>query len=208
MPGLCAAGDVVSALDQRVVAAGEGAIAAAAIHAGLRRRDAEAGRRAVPRGGAGAWRPRGGLRQRSRPGFPGAPVAGTMRSPHTPHRIQMSTSYRELTSSISASLATLRADIPDTTRGFSSLAMAATRSGTLDKKTKELIAMALSVGARCDPCVGFHAKALVELGCTRAEFEEMLGVCVYMGGGPSLMYAAKALHAWDEFGGEAPARAA
>ncbi|MBZ8140010.1 alkylhydroperoxidase [Rubrivivax gelatinosus] len=114
----------------------------------------------------------------------------------------MTESYRDLTSSISASLAQLRADMPDTTRGFSSLAMAATRAGTLDKKTKELIAMALSVGARCDPCVGFHADALVKLGCTRAEFEEMLGLCIYMGGGPSLMYAAKALQAFEEFGGQ------
>lgn len=86
--------------------------------------------------------------------------------------------------------------------------MAATKTGTLDKKTKELIAMALSVGARCDPCVGFHAEALVKLGCTRAEFEEMLGLCVYMGGGPSLMYAAKALQAYEEFGGERAAPAA
>jgi len=116
-------------------------------------------------------------------------------------------SYRNITAEVSASLAKLRADIPDTTRGFSALAQAATRDGALDKKTKELIAMALSVAARCDPCVGFHAEALVKLGCSRAEFEDMLGMCVYMGGGPSLMYAAHALQAFEEFGGarvEAP----
>jgi AhpD family alkylhydroperoxidase len=110
-------------------------------------------------------------------------------------------SYRSITAEVSASLAKLRADIPDTTRGFSALAQAATRDGALDKKTKELIAMALSVAARCDPCVGFHAEALVKLGCSRAEFEDMLGMCIYMGGGPSLMYAAQALQAFEEFGG-------
>ncbi len=109
--------------------------------------------------------------------------------------------YRQLTQEVSASLAKLRADIPDTTRGFSALAQAATRDGALDKKTKELIAMALSVAARCDPCLGFHAEALVKLGASRAEFEEMLGLCVYMGGGPALMYAAHALEAFEEFGG-------
>lgn len=118
------------------------------------------------------------------------------------------TPYRDLTDSISASLAHLRADLPDTTRGFGALAQAATRPGALDKKTKELIAMALSVGARCDPCIGYHAQALVKLGATRAEFEEMLGMCVYMGGGPSLMYAAKALQAFEEFGGPPAAVAA
>lgn len=116
--------------------------------------------------------------------------------------------YPQITKAISAQLARLRADLPDTTRGFSALAQAATRDGALDKKTKELIAMALSVAARCDPCVGFHAEALVKLGCTRAEFEEMLGMCVYMGGGPGLMYAANALQAWEEFGGAKAATAA
>ena len=113
----------------------------------------------------------------------------------------MSASYRELTSSVSASLAKLRADIPDTTRGFSALAQAASKDDALDKKTKELIAMALSVAARCDPCIGFHAETLVKLGTSRAELEAMLGMCVYMGGGPALMYAAHALQAYEEFGG-------
>ena len=32
---------------------------------------------------------------------------------------------------------------------------------------------------------------------TREELEEMLTICVYMGGGPALMYSAEALKAWD-----------
>jgi AhpD family alkylhydroperoxidase len=115
--------------------------------------------------------------------------------------------YKEITASVSRSLVKLRADIPETTRGFSALAQAATKPGALDAKTKELIAMALSVSARCDPCLGFHADALVKLGCTRAEFEEMLGMCIYMGGGPALMYAAHALQAYEEYGGETTAAA-
>ena len=115
----------------------------------------------------------------------------------------MSKNYREITAEVSANLAKLRADMPETLRGFSSLAMAAGKDGALDKKTKELIAMALSVSARCDPCLGFHADALVKLGCSRAEFEEMLGMCVYMGGGPALMVAAHALQAFEQYGGAA-----
>lgn len=114
----------------------------------------------------------------------------------------MAKSYPEITAEVSASLTKLRSDTPALMRGFSGLAQAATQPGMLDKKTKELIAMALSVSARCDPCLGFHAEALVKLGCTRAEFEEMLGVCVYMGGGPALMYAAHALDAFEQFGGQ------
>ena len=61
------------------------------------------------------------------------------------------------------------------------------------KKTKELIALALGVAAHCDGCIGFHTEALIRLGASRQEVEETLGMAVYMGGGPSLMYAADAL---------------
>ena len=110
----------------------------------------------------------------------------------------MSKNYGEITKRVSASMAKLRADTPDTMKAFSALAQAATRDGALDRKTKELIALALSVGARCDPCIGFHMQALIKLGVTRAEVEEVLGMTVYMGGGPSLMYAADALGAFEE----------
>lgn len=110
-----------------------------------------------------------------------------------------SKSYRDLTRSVSASLAKLRTGIPEVTRGFSAMAQGALRDGALDKKTKELIALALGVAAHCDACIGFHAEALVKLGASRAEVEEALGMAVYMGGGPSLMYAAEAIAAWEEF---------
>lgn len=109
--------------------------------------------------------------------------------------------YRELTRSVSKSLATLRKDTPDVMKAFSDLAAAATREGVLNKKTKELIALALGVAAHCDACIGFHVQALVRLGATCAEVEEALGMAVYMGGGPSVMYSANALVAFKEFSG-------
>ncbi len=112
-------------------------------------------------------------------------------------------SYRELTQGVSKHLAAFRADLPDVAKGFSALAQAATKDGALDKKTKELIALALGVAARCDACIGFHAETLVKLGATRAQVEEALGMAVYMGGGPSLMYAANALSAFEEFSAQA-----
>lgn len=107
--------------------------------------------------------------------------------------------FRELTKSVSAGLATLRSSTPDVMKSFNELGRAATASGVLDRKTKELIALALSVAARCDPCIGFHMQTLVKLGVTRQEIDETLGVTTYMGGGPSLMYAASAIDAFDEF---------
>ena len=70
--------------------------------------------------------------------------------------------------------------------------------GGLDKKTKELIALALGVAARCDGCLGFHTQALAKLGATKQEVVETLGMAVYMGGGPSLMYAADAMSAFEQ----------
>ena len=66
------------------------------------------------------------------------------------------------------------------------------------KKTKELIALAIGVAVRCDGCIGFHMQALLKLGASKAEIEETLGMAVYMGGGPSLMYAAHAMQAYDQ----------
>lgn len=108
-------------------------------------------------------------------------------------------SYVELTRDISKNLTPLRTHNADVMQGFGALSKAAMASGVLDEKTKELIAMAIGVASRCDGCLGFHAKALVRLGATPDEFREMLGVAVYMGGGPSLMYAANALAAFEEF---------
>lgn len=113
----------------------------------------------------------------------------------------MSDKYNKITKDISAQLAKMRKELPDVMAGFSSLAQAATKDGALDKKTKELIAMALAVANRCPGCIGFHAQALIKLDTSREELMETLGMAVYMGGGPSLMYAAEALEAYEEFTG-------
>ena len=111
----------------------------------------------------------------------------------------MEKNYSEITRRISDDIKKLRQDIPDTMQAFSALAQAATRDGALDRKTKELIALALGVASRCDGCIGFHTETLVKLGATRQEVEETLGMAIYMGGGPSLMYAADAISAFEQF---------
>lgn len=111
----------------------------------------------------------------------------------------MSKDYKEITTSISESIKELKNEIPDTLRGFYEMSGGATKDGALDKKTKELIALAIGVSTRCDGCIGFHTKALKALGATEAEVAETLGMAVYMGGGPSLMYAADAWSAFKQF---------
>lgn len=116
----------------------------------------------------------------------------------------MSKYYPDITKRILGGMKILRRDIPDTMQGFSTMALAASKEGALDKKTKELIALAIGVSTRCDGCIGFHTEALVKLGATRAEIEETLAMAIYMGGGPSLMYAADAIQAYEQFSELAP----
>jgi AhpD family alkylhydroperoxidase len=111
--------------------------------------------------------------------------------------------YRDLAQAVSGRLVSLRGSTPEVMKAFGELGRAATSDGALDKKTKELISLALSVAARCDPCIAFHTQTLAKLGATRQEVDETLGVAVYMGGGPSLMYAASAVASFDEFVGTA-----
>ena len=78
-------------------------------------------------------------------------------------------------------------------------AQAALKANALDTKTKELIALAIAVATRCDGCIAFHAEAAVKQGASREEVLETMGMAIYMGAGPSVMYAAQALEAFDQF---------
>ncbi len=106
--------------------------------------------------------------------------------------------YIDATKVISANMKKLAQDIPEVLQGFSSMSKAAKADNALDMKTKELIALALGVAAHCDGCIGFHMEELIGLGATKEEISEALGVAVFMGGGPSLMYAAEAVDAYEQ----------
>ncbi|MCA1773447.1 MAG: carboxymuconolactone decarboxylase family protein [Halomonas sp.] len=90
-------------------------------------------------------------------------------------------------------------NIPDVAKGFTLMAKGANEEGALSHKYKELMALAIGISVRCEGCIAFHSKAAAELGTTRDEVMEMLGVCMYMGGGPAFTYAAQALEAFDNF---------
>jgi AhpD family alkylhydroperoxidase len=107
--------------------------------------------------------------------------------------------WDHLTRTLSAAMGQVRKGAPETMKAFSALAAAATAPGVLDARTKELVALAISVAVRCDGCVGFHAKAALAQGASREEVTEVIAVAFYMGGGPSFIYGAQALEAYDQF---------
>ena len=117
----------------------------------------------------------------------------------------MNKSYTDITAEINRGILKLRESAPDAMAGFNAMARGALKPGALSESHKELIALAIGVAGHCDGCIGFHAKSLVRLGAKREEVMEALAVAVYMGGGPSLMYAAEAVHAFDEFAAVPPA---
>lgn len=118
----------------------------------------------------------------------------------------MTNDWSELAKALTADLRNLRVGAPEVMKSFSSMATAAGAAGALDAKTKELVALAVSVSVRCDDCIAFHAKAAVQRGATREEVMETLGMAIYMGAGPSVMYASHALAAFTQFDAEKTAQ--
>lgn len=93
----------------------------------------------------------------------------------------------------------LRKAIPDVYEGFGALSSAAFSDGALERKTKELIALAIGVVEGCDGCVASHAQAAVRAGATRQEAAEAIGVTFLMHGGPATIHGARAYSAFCEF---------
>ena len=98
-----------------------------------------------------------------------------------------------------AQLRNLRSGAPEVMKAFANIAQSALAPKALDRKTKELIAVGISVAIRCDDCIGFHVKAALEQGASQQEVTEALATAIYMGAGSSVMYATHALDAYAQF---------
>ncbi|GAA4381808.1 carboxymuconolactone decarboxylase family protein [Nocardioides caricicola] len=93
----------------------------------------------------------------------------------------------------------LRHAIPEVYQGFSALSQAAFADGALDRRTKELIALAIGVVEGCDGCIASHGQAAARAGATRQEAAESIGVTFLMHGGPATIHGARAYDAFCEF---------
>jgi AhpD family alkylhydroperoxidase len=113
--------------------------------------------------------------------------------------VQMHKHWPDIAHELNPLVAGLRAAQPEVMKGFAQMAQAALKADALDAKTKELMALAISVAIRCDACIAFHAKAALRAGASDAEIAETMGLAVYMGAGPSVMYAAQAMEAVNQW---------
>ncbi|EFG74763.1 alkylhydroperoxidase AhpD family core domain protein [Mycobacterium parascrofulaceum ATCC BAA-614] len=107
--------------------------------------------------------------------------------------------YQEVLDDLNPQHRALRKMIPDVYRGFAETSNGALTSGALDKKFKELIAVAIGVVAGCDGCIASHAQGAARAGASKEEAAEAIGVSILMHGGPATIYGARAYSAFCEF---------
>ena len=107
--------------------------------------------------------------------------------------------WKEFIDQTNGRMAKVREGIPGVAKGFHEVAKNAIAPGVLDSRTKELIATGIGIAARCDGCIAYHVKAAIKHGATRDEILETIAVAVYMGGGPSMIYGAEALSAFEAY---------
>ena len=88
---------------------------------------------------------------------------------------------------------------PETIRSFKSFMGSVLKEGALDKKTKELIAVATAITARCKYCIAIHVGEALKTGATKEEILEASTVAMFMGGGPAMTHISEVKKALDEY---------
>ena len=82
-------------------------------------------------------------------------------------------------------------------KAFLAMEEAAFSDAVLPKKTKELIAVGISVVIDCESCMQWHIEQAAKTGATYTEVLEAVEVGIEMGGGPATVSARFALEVMD-----------
>ena len=85
---------------------------------------------------------------------------------------------------------------PDIIRGYRMISEAGSKTGKMDAKTRELVALAVAVTRQCDGCIVVHTEAAIQQGATREEIAEALGVAITVNAGATLIHSAKVMDAY------------
>jgi len=117
-------------------------------------------------------------------------------SPHRDEVIVMMLDWNDYQRQLGTTIAQIGRISPDTIRGYRGLADAGSKSGVLDGKTRELIALAVSVTRQCDGCITIHTDAAIKQGATREEIVAALSVAITVNAGASLVYSARVMDAY------------
>jgi AhpD family alkylhydroperoxidase len=107
--------------------------------------------------------------------------------------------FHQVTEDLRAPYRELSEAIPTVMAGYNALHVAAMAEGSLSMRTKELIALAISITRECDGCISAHARGAARQGASVAEVTEMIGVAIAMNGGPGTVWGPRALAAFHEY---------
>lgn len=73
------------------------------------------------------------------------------------------------------------------------------KNGELSKKSKELIAIGISVVINCESCMEWHIKQAIDDGATNGEIIEAIEVGIEMSGGPGTASARFAMNVLEYY---------
>lgn len=110
----------------------------------------------------------------------------------------MSKKWAQMLEDLSKRIASFNPKGKKITSAVFNLESAAEASKALDKKTHELIALAVAVTTRCDGCISMHAAAAKKHGATEEEVIAALGTAITLNAGASYIYSTKVLEAFNE----------
>ena len=96
-----------------------------------------------------------------------------------------------------AHAALLKLDSP-VYKAFLEMERAAFADGALPRKSKELIAVGISVVIDCESCMQWHIEQAAKAGASQREVLEAVEVGMEMGGGPATAHARVALDVMAE----------
>jgi AhpD family alkylhydroperoxidase len=105
--------------------------------------------------------------------------------------------WKQYRDEINARLRDIRTTKPDILKGYAELHHANSASTHLDAKTRELIAVAVTL--RCDGCINAHTEAAVKAGASKDEMVEALSVAIMVNAGAALIYSARTMDALDTY---------
>lgn len=111
----------------------------------------------------------------------------------------MNKDYRENRLELQKMFKRLYAKSPHTLKAMGAVHDAAYKSGAIKTKQKELIALGIGIVIRCEDCITFHTHEALTHGATAEEVTETIDVAIQMGGGPAIIYGARAADALDQF---------
>jgi len=94
---------------------------------------------------------------------------------------------------------TIQEHLPGVLENFMGLTQSIMEQDLIPPKLKELMAVAVAVGIRCQPCIVHHVKRALDQGATAEEILEACSVAVMMGGGPSIAHTSYVVQALKDF---------